>query len=139
MKKTLPNKPSELLKLAMKDLGKCERSPKYNVHMMKWHSGFEREACYVCLAGSVMAKTFNEDPKTEHHPGDYDNKTAMKLHWLDDARMGRVYHHTDVFSDKIQLKLLSFDHVSFPRYGVNRTLFKAGIRKIVKQLQAAGI
>jgi hypothetical protein len=52
----LPDKPSELIRLALSDLRKCEADPKYNVDMSDWHCP-EFGTCHVCLAGAVMAKT----------------------------------------------------------------------------------
>lgn len=56
-------KASELIELALSDLLKIERDPRYEINMSVWHSGSLDTAagaspCYVCLAGSVLAKTF---------------------------------------------------------------------------------
>lgn len=60
----LPDKLSELLEVALTDLKKCERSTKYRVSMLHWHTPVpEGNACWVCLAGSVMAKEFKLSPK----------------------------------------------------------------------------
>lgn len=61
MKNTqLPDKPSELIRLALKDLRKTERQFwKYKIDMDIWHSGKTStlSRCSVCLAGAVMAQT----------------------------------------------------------------------------------
>ena len=56
----LPDKPSELIRLAIRDMQLCERDPRYNLNMNQWHSGGSSDGervCQVCMAGSVMAKT----------------------------------------------------------------------------------
>ena len=54
---TLPDKPSELIRLALSDLEKCEGDSRYEVDMNEWHVPTQKgHVCYVCLAGSVMAK-----------------------------------------------------------------------------------
>ena len=54
--KKLPNKPSELLKVALTDLELVEGDSKYRVDMRNWHTPQYDKTCEVCLAGSVMAK-----------------------------------------------------------------------------------
>ena len=58
-KSKLPTRPSELIKLALSDLEKCEVDGEfYRVDMGRWHVFDETDnVCYVCLAGSVMAQT----------------------------------------------------------------------------------
>jgi hypothetical protein len=63
----LPDKPSDLLELALRDLEFVEQDDKYRVRMWMWHlpeRAFMQPAspplyCNVCLAGSVLAKTLN--------------------------------------------------------------------------------
>lgn len=54
--KTLPDKPSESIRLALTDLRACEADPLYNVGMGDWHRPCDG-VCHVCLAGAVMAKS----------------------------------------------------------------------------------
>lgn len=50
-------KPSELLRIALGDLEKCEANDSYQIDMRQWvRSG---EVCSVCLAGCVMVQTLN--------------------------------------------------------------------------------
>lgn len=48
---------STLLRIALKDLSKAERSKKYVVNMGQWHSPDLQGRCHVCLAGAVMANS----------------------------------------------------------------------------------
>lgn len=53
-----PSKPSELIRLALRDLRAVERSKKYTVDMGSWHEPNEDTGvCHVCLAGAVMARS----------------------------------------------------------------------------------
>lgn len=65
MKDTLPDKTSELLKLALKDLLSVESDKDYSVNMYLWHESVRGDSCHVCLAGSVMARTLKV-PKTQN-------------------------------------------------------------------------
>jgi hypothetical protein len=55
----LPDKPSDLLQLALDDLELCEKDRNYTIDMSEWHtpSQDESEKCAVCIAGAVIAKT----------------------------------------------------------------------------------
>ena len=85
----LPDKPSELIRLALYDLELCEQDERYAINMSRWHLPSENE-CLVCLAGSVMAKSLNADAWNYLDPCDYNHKTEMKLIALDEFRTGGV-------------------------------------------------
>lgn len=53
--KTLPEIPSKLIRLALKDLKKVEKDEKYEIDMNYYYE-FNNEKCSVCLAGAVMVK-----------------------------------------------------------------------------------
>lgn len=77
-----PDKPSELILLALKDLESVEKSKKYVVHMGHWHLPDEGK-CYVCFAGAVMAGTLKLSDKVNYDlhflPGKYNGwKTALR-------------------------------------------------------------
>lgn len=89
MKNLLPDKPSDLIELALADLAAVEADGRYKVHMNMWHeprSGF----CAVCFAGSVMAKTLGTNPGKCTAPIDYDENTRDKLVALDGFREGYI-------------------------------------------------
>lgn len=57
----LPEKDSDLIELALADLRLAEDDPNYGIYMGVWHErigGEWGDACQVCLAGAVLAKTF---------------------------------------------------------------------------------
>ena len=64
----LPDQPSALIRAALADLKKCMADPTYVINMATWHKPLpEHEPpfgrtnsaqCSVCLAGAVLAQTF---------------------------------------------------------------------------------
>jgi hypothetical protein len=104
-KKTkLPNKPSALIRVAVEDLKQVERHKRlYKVDMDIYHcplSYFDDEnnesipdpkkPCYVCFAGSVIAKTLKADRTQELNPEDFDSDTYKKLEALNLFRIGMI-------------------------------------------------
>ena len=92
----LPDKLSELLNVALKDLKKCERSKKYEVYMMAWHlPNSDKGTCMVCLAGSVMAKEFKLSPSECAAWSDIkDDKVKSKIVALSDIAFGVSVNRT---------------------------------------------
>ena len=91
----LPDKPSELIRLALADLEKVERDPRYKINMGSWHNVIEspstgRPVCAVCLAGAVMAGALEESVHRSVRPWEYDRDTEHKLYALDMFRTGNV-------------------------------------------------
>jgi hypothetical protein len=87
----LPEKLSDLLNLALDDLGMVEADPKYKVVMIEWHSPSpSRTHCQVCLAGAVMAKSLGVPPEALHAPADFAADVCDKLKALDALRLGTV-------------------------------------------------
>jgi hypothetical protein len=56
---TLPDLPSELIRLALHDLELCANDDKYDIDMGLWYKRHDEGYCSVCLAGSVMAQEFD--------------------------------------------------------------------------------
>lgn len=101
----LPSKPSELIRVALKDLRKAERSKKYVIDMGTWHEphgdwefnpdkGYDEYVpngkCTVCLAGSVIAGTLGVSPKKDAEPLDFGAKTRAALRALNYFREGSI-------------------------------------------------
>ncbi len=86
---TLPDKPSELIRLALKDLEACERSPNYFVDMDTWHKPLFGQ-CAVCLAGAVMARTLGINRDADVSPPDLGAATDDRLSALDALRLGEI-------------------------------------------------
>lgn len=131
MNSPLPDKLSDLIEVALRDLELVENDKRYTVNMDWWHrSG---DTCLVCLAGSVMAKSLDVSPDRTRYPNDFDDKTEAKLGALNWARVGDVdyaLHHLDVPSS---------EHTSFDRpvadYEGDPEQFKADMREIAAVLK----
>lgn len=93
---TLPEKPSDLLALALHDLSMVEGDSRYRVNMDTWHSPVWGDVCYVCLAGAVMAQSLSADPAAERLPSDYPEPTDIALSALEHLRQGRVAYALEV-------------------------------------------
>ena len=96
-KSKLPNRLSDLILVALKDLRKCEKNPKYTVEMSKWHRPSCASAithldwtCEVCLAGSVIAQTLKTPIIKLKEPVDFGEVDEHKLYALDYIRGGDV-------------------------------------------------
>jgi hypothetical protein len=89
----LPDKPSELIRVALADLEKCKLDPRYSIDMLSWHQ-FDKliGVCHVCLAGAVMAKTFQCHPELCVNPYNFPREIASKLHALNAFRTGAIIY-----------------------------------------------
>lgn len=88
---TLPDKPSELIRLAIADLEKIEADSKYKVDMSEWHypiSGTRQ--CCACFAGAVMAGQLDCNAGLDYQPQDFVDSIYCKLKALDALRSGEV-------------------------------------------------
>ena len=98
----LPDKPSEMIRLALADLRKCEADPAYGVDMGLCHEPIDG-VCYVDLAGAVMAQRLGADKTAEYAPKDFDRETEKKLKALGRLQWGTVGVALDILgvSDEI--------------------------------------
>ena len=91
-------KPSELLRLALKDLEDVEATPGYAIDMGGWlwnsTNNKNEPVCYVCLAGACLVKRFAADRAwinnllTSDDP--IDGKIRTRMLALDCLRIGYV-------------------------------------------------
>lgn len=84
---TLPDKLSDLIDVALRDLEQVEKDKRYVIDMQAWHSP-KGDACHICFAGAVMAGTLGKAPDWPHSPCDFDAATSAKLDALDAVRCG---------------------------------------------------
>ena len=140
----LPDKPSELIKLALGDLRTVESlSDRYKVDMDYYHvpkdsnvfNRANRGKCLVCFAGAVMAQTLEVDIDESFLPADFDADTRSKLNALDHFRKG-------VCHQGFYCMGLPPDN-RFNRYVPNYDLFPDRFHRViegmVKDLEAEGL
>jgi hypothetical protein len=87
----LPDKLSELIRVAVKDLEACRADPAYVIDMFDWHLP-RGGVCHVCLAGAVFAKTCGAPPD---HPSCMEDFDLEKLGIADEKNAGAM---SDKFS-----------------------------------------
>jgi hypothetical protein len=134
----LPDKPSELIRVALADLGKCETDTAYEIAMGTWHTPTSRGACAVCLVGSVMAKTLGADPDEVAEPFDLGHFECRKLEALDDFRTGDIER---------ALRLLELPpapesvglYREITHYEDDPGAFKSDMRQLADDLERAGL
>ncbi len=132
----LPSKPSELINLALNDLEAVEVDSRYRVNMNNWHLPIE-EICEVCLAGSVIAKSFNRPSVISVFP-QHIGKDRSKLYAINEFRGGNIYlglSHLglDRYIDKFKY------HVDVSYYEDSPSQFKADMRDMARQFEKAGL
>jgi hypothetical protein len=98
-----------LIRLALKDLTKAERTKGYSTEMDNWHTAPDpsetlpeydpetckvtqpkTEPCQVCLAGSVMAFSLNVPRTCSIQPEEFPAKVASRLLALNSFRIGAI-------------------------------------------------
>ncbi len=148
----LPDKPSELIRVALADLEKCEASPSTIVDMGYWHAligdderdEFESELrekpkalCVVCLAGSVISKTLSVEDGCDAGPGTFDEPIRAKLMALDEFRMGWVGEA--LITMGLRLPPTLFDSTDITPYHVDPGAFRRDMRQLADDLEADGL
>lgn len=133
----LPDKISELIRVALYDLEQCERDDRYRIEMMDWHVpdevGVEDPVCEVCLAGAVMAKRLGISPHFYAGAGTIQEE-SHKLTALDALGRGAT----------VEAEICLFLNVGIqPRemasYDENRPEpFKGDLRALADEYEAAG-
>lgn len=133
----LPDKLSALIRMALADLGKVERSKKYKVDMQVWHQPREG-VCAVCLAGAVIAKELGANPDEYVVPLEYSKKISNKLFALEYARLGQIAYamNPSVYDKAVKKR---GKPPTFPSYRRNKARFKRGLRKLAAWLEGNGL
>jgi hypothetical protein len=125
----LPNKKSELLKLALRDLEVVEKDDKYTVDMHNYYCQ-KMDSCYVCLAGAVMANTLDAESiviENRVHTYMYGESNKNKLRWLNDVREFCEDKHNNL------IEVCGIDHCEYDDDPDN---FKVSIRKVIEYYES---
>ena len=135
MTKTLPNKPSDLAELALRDMRRAIRSPLYHINMALFH--VPNDTCAVCAAGSVMAFTLGVPHNEDRTAGSFPEHIHRKLYAIDNLRGGCI---GDAFVELgwSWLKGTMFDRKIAAYYRTNDKPFFRDMRRLIKDLRAAG-
>lgn len=93
----LPKKPSALIRLAIEDLKKAEKSKLYTIDMGRYHSGAEYNPgtcslppCIICMAGAVIAFSLGAPPTKSLTPSDFSEEVDTALEAINHLRAGSI-------------------------------------------------
>jgi len=104
-----PDKYSDLIELAIKDIQLCKKDKRYEIDMTEWHTySLFTDICSVCLVGSVLAKTLGADRVTEIPWRDYPKILHDKIHFLNELKYGNI-HIGDIPTLSVKLDKLLTD------------------------------
>ena len=145
----LPDRPSALIRLAMRDLDEVEADPHYEIDMMEWHTGilkgdkkFGDLPCRVCLAGAVMAKTLGQDVEVDARPDHSDGFTpeeVAKLFALNYFREGNVTKALDEMPTWIEFEHLAHLNREVVEYADDPEMFHEKMLEIADDLEQEGL
>ena len=85
---SLPDTLACLLESAIDDARSLDRSI-YTPHYDKWHQPYCDNRCFVCLAGSFIARTLEIEPDSRVFSRSFDDRTRDLLDAIDQMRRGR--------------------------------------------------
>lgn len=129
---TLPDKPSELLAIALEDLELCEMDPVYEIDMGEFHKP-DGAKCLVCFAGSVLAKRFEISPDVFWNDieEELDDADLDKIMAIDYLRGGCMEEGGEYLGVEIPLSDRSMPPYESPN-------FKPAIRQLITDLAKVG-
>ena len=138
----LPDKPSDLIDLALRDLETVENSKKYLVDMGTWHqanhSSDPWSLCAVCFAGSVMAQSLGVVPDKNYLPADFPPFICCKLEALNSFRCGWIHEglrEMEIYFDGDDIE----DFFSVRPYDDSHDGFKTDMRELAAMLRKKGL
>ena len=98
----LPDKLSELIIVALKDIEAVRNTPGMEINMSDWHTPVIKGngmICQVCFAGAVMSQSLHANPASQLDPDDFDGDISHKLEALDSLRSGEIDTAVNEFTD----------------------------------------
>lgn len=144
----LPDKLSDLIRLALCDLKEVERDPRYAVDMAVWHLSHPITGrCAVCLAGSVMAKTLGVPPARGVSPAWFFERVRARLEALDAVRTDDLQYALMEIGAVDQNRACALQHeweraafgVPSSGYKMNPETFKARLAAMAHFLERRGL
>lgn len=135
----LPNSPSKLIRLALDDMRKVERSKDYKIDLSIWHDGTEGDGngqCVVCFAGSVMSKSLHVSKTKDVGPEELGGDIRDKLYALDSFRCGWIRDGLEEMSRKDLGNMLPFNTL-VPDYKDDRAGFKRAMSEMADIIETA--
>lgn len=134
--KQLPDKLSDLMRLALDDLTKVEADPRYKVDMRQWFK-WKDYVCHVCFAGAVMAQTMEEPITGISAPQYYPYDISRKLRALDLIRVGNVFSACREMDIPVAQRTVEDRDVT--GYAIDPIQWRRDMNQILTELEAAGL
>jgi hypothetical protein len=142
MTDTLPDKPSELILLALEDLEKTEKDYRYKIDMDVYHDRLVGNGmiCSVCLAGAVMAQRLSPD-NTDRclMPGYFNTKIRDKLYALNSFRQGEIYSGLYEMNKSFSRDDVDQIDAFVTPYELDPGEFKSDMRRLAQELSDIGL
>jgi len=137
----LPGKPSELIRVAMKDLTAVEKLKSVNIDMGTWYKGGNLD-CSVCFAGAVMRNTLKGKLLNRYSLSPYDfDKETNALQALNYFRCGEIKKGFEYLG---LMKWYEHPPSGIPEkiwvqpYGGKGVVFKRSMKKLADMLESKG-
>lgn len=139
MTTSLPDKPSELILLALEDLEKTEKDGRYRIDMRVYHALMDPGmVCSVCLAGAVIAQRLAPDcDDLILTPLDFGGVNERKLEALNEFRMGSV--EDGLLSMCCADTDVEFHDRFIVPYEDDPAAFKSDMRELARELSDRGL
>ncbi len=138
----LPDKPSELIDLALDDVLRLETTPGYRINMETYHDlNMADDLCHVCLGGAVLTNFMDRD---ERHRLDGGGRLQDKIRALDKFRKGRIELGLDIMGVAhpkglpLDAEIALYPHADHPYQG-KLSRFHTDLRALASTLRAHGI
>lgn len=136
MTQQLPDKLSELIRVALADLEKCEKDVKYKINMNVYHCGSHND-CHVCFAGVVMSQTLEAPIDVYLLPLDFGPAVGNKLAALDRLRKGEVKSALRILG--YHKKVFTIERAFVADYHEDPDQFKDDMRQLAARLESEGL
>lgn len=136
----LPDKLSELIRVALDDLEQVEHDPNYRVDMNDWiRYNKTDDVCEVCFAGATMVKTLKLDHTVQF--GLLSPDTMRKMESLDWVRCGSVRTAVQRFMDIpfSDYAYYQIEHVSVVDYDLHPDIWRIQMHVIANYLERNGL
>lgn len=134
----LPDRLSDLLELALRDLEKAEADPGVNVNM-DWWLWKEQGQCFACLAGCVMRYSLSLQPSFEMPslvPSETEFGThLLALNYLRSGELSEAYE--EMFNAELPFGVP--ERTDATPYSDDPAAFKSDMARIVTLLREKGL
>lgn len=140
LSRALPNKPSKILREALRELLLIEKQKHFRVNLDVYvEENSDDGVCEVCLAGAVMVNRNSRvrEAKTLREFHAFSRSAWNKFNFLDTIRRGliaRAFEHLNIQRPK-EMPLLIYVHP----YSINPKRWRQDIRKIAYLLEKHGV